>query len=266
VKRGILIRYPNPGWAKSVHGSLLPGGHVCVFGGFRTALEAEDVGFEVRDCIIVLGLKRETVWLCRKALEEGTVAAQVLKTGTGALWIDGCRVAGTVQVPGSMRSYRRFDDRGDKPELVAPPPPNPCGRWPSNLVLVHGPECRQEGTKRVKGHPGYPNGPGGKSHHYSSSKRSEEVRPNAWEGHPDEDVPAWQCQPGCPVKLLDAQSGDSKSQVWSPRTSQEPGEGWGMTATGSEYNDSGGASRFFPQFGDVSELDLWLMKLMLGPG
>jgi hypothetical protein len=266
VRRGTLIRYPKLGWGKAAHDFLFPGGHACVYGDFHVPLEAEDVGFEVRDCIIVLGPERRTVWLLRKPLEEGTVAAQVLKTGTGALWIDGCRVSGTVQVPGSMRSYRRFDDKGDKPELVEPPPPNPGGRWPSNLVFVHGPECRQDGTKRVKGHPGYPNGPGGKSFQYSSDKRGQEVRPNAWEGHPDEDVPAWVCQPGCPVRLLDVQSGDSRSQVWSPRASEEPGKGWGMTATGSEYNDSGGASRFFPQFGAEAELDDWLMKLMLGPG
>jgi DNA modification methylase len=31
---------------------------------------------------------------------------------------------------------------------------------------------------------GYPNGPGGKSHHYSSDKRSVEVRPDAWDAAP----------------------------------------------------------------------------------
>ncbi len=45
--------------------------------------------------------------------------------------------------------------------------------------------------------------------------------------------------------MLDAQSGESVSRVGAPRRSAKPGDGYGMTHTGSEYNDSGGASRFF---------------------
>lgn len=44
---------------------------------------------------------------------------------------------------------------------------------------------------------------------------------------------------------LDAQSGHSTSRKGKPRASAAPGEGWGMTATGAEYDDAGGASRFF---------------------
>ena len=44
--------------------------------------------------------------------------------------------------------------------------------------------------------------------------------------------------------LLDAQSGQSQSRVGAPRGA-DAGQGWGMTATGAEYNDFGGASRFF---------------------
>lgn len=45
---------------------------------------------------------------------------------------------------------------------------------------------------------------------------------------------------------LDQQSGVSKSQVGKPRGASS-GDGWGMTATGAEYDDRGGASRFFTQ-------------------
>lgn len=45
--------------------------------------------------------------------------------------------------------------------------------------------------------------------------------------------------------LMDDQSGSSTSRKGKPRTSAAPGDGWGMTATGAEYNDTGGASRFF---------------------
>ncbi len=46
---------------------------------------------------------------------------------------------------------------------------------------------------------------------------------------------------------LDRQSGASASSIGTPRAGRA-GQGWGMTSTGSEYEDSGGASRFFPIF------------------
>jgi site-specific DNA-methyltransferase (adenine-specific) len=45
--------------------------------------------------------------------------------------------------------------------------------------------------------------------------------------------------------LLDEQSPPSQSRKGKPRKSKAPGDGWGMTATGAEYDDAGGASRFF---------------------
>ncbi len=45
--------------------------------------------------------------------------------------------------------------------------------------------------------------------------------------------------------LLDEQSGTGKSRKGKPRSSKDSGEGWGMVATGAEYDDKGGASRFF---------------------
>jgi site-specific DNA-methyltransferase (adenine-specific) len=47
------------------------------------------------------------------------------------------------------------------------------------------------------------------------------------------------------ASLLDKQSGTSQSRAGKPRSSKKPGEGWGMTHTGQEYSDRGGASRFF---------------------
>ncbi len=44
--------------------------------------------------------------------------------------------------------------------------------------------------------------------------------------------------------LLDEQSGESRSRAGHPR-SGPAGDGWGMTSTGAEYADAGGASRFF---------------------
>jgi site-specific DNA-methyltransferase (adenine-specific) len=47
------------------------------------------------------------------------------------------------------------------------------------------------------------------------------------------------------AEMLDGQSGTSVSRQGKSRASGRPGRGYGMTHTGSEYNDSGGASRFF---------------------
>lgn len=50
------------------------------------------------------------------------------------------------------------------------------------------------------------------------------------------------------AKELDRQSGVTVSRKGRPRASTKPGDGWGMTHTGAEYDDAGGASRFYPVF------------------
>ena len=51
------------------------------------------------------------------------------------------------------------------------------------------------------------------------------------------------------AKELDRQSGVTVSRKGKPRASTKPGDGWGMTHTGAEYDDMGGASRFYPVSG-----------------
>jgi site-specific DNA-methyltransferase (adenine-specific) len=144
---------------------LKPGGHLLAFGGCRTyhrlASAVEDAGFEIRDQLMWLfgqgfpksknldgdwagwgtALKpaHEPIVVARKPL-QGTVAANVLEYGVGALNIDGCRVE------------RARDDRfeygadGDenpttgasgiygKYAAVTPYEPHPRGRWPANVI------------------------------------------------------------------------------------------------------------------------------------
>ena len=81
---------------------------------------------------------------------------------------------------------------------------------------------------------------------------------------------------------LDQVSGMSESRIGKPRGAAS-GDGWGMTATGAEYADSGGASRFFyttkapsaerPKANGIAHptvkpLDLmrWLVRLVTPPG
>jgi site-specific DNA-methyltransferase (adenine-specific) len=86
---------------------------------------------------------------------------------------------------------------------------------------------------------------------------------------------------------LDKQSGTTKSNIGRPREAASAGDGWGMTKTGAEYSDTGGASRFYPVFKyhpkaltderpnhnntshpTVKPVDLirWLIRLVTPPG
>jgi site-specific DNA-methyltransferase (adenine-specific) len=149
---------------------LKPGGHVAAFGGTRTyhrlACAIEDAGFEIRDQLAwaygsgfpkslslrdigrpELGTALKPAWepicLARKPL-IGTVAANVMEHGTGALNIDGCRVpvdpeADASQLRTMSRGVRERDtsgqtwglskSSGDTPQVV-----RPDGRFPANLI------------------------------------------------------------------------------------------------------------------------------------
>jgi site-specific DNA-methyltransferase (adenine-specific) len=101
------------------------------------------------------------------------------------------------------------------------------GRWPSNFVLVHGTGCCRNET-------------------------------------------AWECESRCPVNLLDRQSGELTSGMMAAGQQRNESKGKGgyhdnfpdeASSTGT-YGDSGGASRFFPQFKDEGELLAWVERLV----
>ena len=78
----------------------------------------------------------EDWWLMRKPL-DGTVAANVLRHGTGALNIDGCRV-GTEQTTTTVKDLsqahgNRFGEAGIAYPKIGSKL-NPPGRWPANVL------------------------------------------------------------------------------------------------------------------------------------
>lgn len=75
----------------------------------------------------------EPITVARKPL-VGTVAANVLEHGTGALNIDGCRVAGEPWKAHSATGLGsvKFFSEGDTP--VIDKVPHYAGRWPANLI------------------------------------------------------------------------------------------------------------------------------------
>jgi site-specific DNA-methyltransferase (adenine-specific) len=145
-------------WAECLR-VLKPGGHLLAFAGTRTqhrmAVRIEDAGFEIRDMIAwiygsgfpkshnlkdeldgwgtALKPALEPITVARKPL-VGTVAGNVLEHGTGALNIDGCRIAtgeklgrfNNARVEGTSYVVQRkaglVDNSGD------------LGRWPANLI------------------------------------------------------------------------------------------------------------------------------------
>jgi DNA modification methylase len=77
----------------------------------------------------------EPIVLARKPLSESSIAANVLKHGTGAINVDGCRIGTSRDVPASLSKCKTpngvYGDYGggDSKELN----PN-IGRWPANLI------------------------------------------------------------------------------------------------------------------------------------
>jgi DNA modification methylase len=147
-----------------------PGAHLLAFGGTRTfhrlACAIEDAGWEIRDCLMWVygsgfpksldvskaigdggtawhgwGTALKPAWepiiLARKPL-AGTVAANVLRYGTGGLNIDGCRIeAGENDYDhpgiqeagcGKVICYGEFDNKYKQSA------PNAIGRFPANLI------------------------------------------------------------------------------------------------------------------------------------
>jgi site-specific DNA-methyltransferase (adenine-specific) len=80
--------------------------------------------------------------LVRKPLSEATVAGNVLEYGTGALNVDGCRVAGTPpSVP--QPDFAKVNGRSTHLDAHARngQRSRASGRWPANLVLSHSDRC-----------------------------------------------------------------------------------------------------------------------------
>ena len=86
----------------------------------------------------------EPIVVARKPL-TGTVAANVLEHGTGALNIDGCRI-GTEVLPAQSRGVSRIGTFENADGNVTP---ERSGRWPANVVLD---EDQADALDRQSGH------------------------------------------------------------------------------------------------------------------
>lgn len=271
-------------WGKEALRVLKPGGHILAFGGTRTfhrlTSGLEDAGFEIRDVLSWLyaqgfpkslniakeiakrspesadraadwegwGTALKPSWepivLARKPVSEKTVAKNVLEHGTGAINIDATRVSFVSEADereskvknqhadfgstvGTNEVYGDFS-------MVPPKNYNPPGRWPANVMLGHSEDCEQVSSGSLE------------------SVAPQEVSGGIWSestGKPagpvyKETAPLWECVEDCPVRILDEQSGITKSGAAGSKGTSGFAEGYDGDYT-IPYGDRGGASRFF---------------------
>lgn len=260
-------------WAEVLR-VMKPGAYLVAFGGTRTyhrmACAIEDAGFIIKDSLhwiygsgfpkslnlgdgygTALKPAHEPIILAQKPL-QGTYAANVARHGVGALNIDGCRVGLNGERPPTGSGDRRggaiyAQDEWTRTQMAnGGNETSALGRWPTNLLLTHDPNCVPLGTRRVRSNGHYPStrGEGGYSGGFSGQA-------GLSEHHTDgETVDAWHCAPGCPVAVLDAQSGALTTNPGTARREYEAGM-YGpnrLAGTVLSHGDSGGASRFYPTF------------------
>jgi hypothetical protein len=208
------------------------------------------------------------IHLARKPLSESSVAANVLKHGTGAISIDPCRIGTGADKgiwPVTGRVGRTAFNSAEDGSLNNPVETDiTLGRWPANLLLQHRPGCRRVGTKRVKGSPRtyVRSVASGNANAYSKGVGEPAGAVSKNYATPDgtETTPSWECESGCPIAALDADTtwqhirGNRK-----PTTSGGPffDGGWEPVVKGHhlrpELEAEGGASRFFKQVGGTGE-------------
>jgi len=218
----------------------------------------------------------EPILVFRKPF-EGTVAKNVLQHGCGGLNIDGCRVGymndsdQQSAFPGGETTSRKVTGGGlgcgwkehDRGNFTATPP---TGRWPTNSTLTHHPDCKQVGTKKVKGSHDTTGIWGKDNFGFGFGYDKDEKVQGFTSKDGTETVEAWECVPGCPVKALDEQSGTVDSRPGSLCTTKSTSKGYQPNAFGQEsrpegsihprYHDSGTASRFFPSFQGQEPVDV----------
>ena len=210
----------------------------------------------------------EPIVLARKPLEKGlSVAENILKWGVGGINIDASRIGFKNDADFKESTQKnQHADFGTKPmtnnnvygdySMVEPKNYEPTGRFPANIILTHHSECECKGTKKVKAIKGG-NSRAIQKNTYNDFGKNYDNTPNGigcgfGDENGEETIENWDCHEDCPIRILDEQSGVSKSGKNAVRTSDgfnenAYGKGIGVKAgqNNGEYGDKGGASRFF---------------------
>lgn len=184
----------------------------------------------------------EPILLARKYI-DGTFAANALEWGCGGLAIDENRLGGVERFNTPAGNNGRTPASNAPINVSGYEGQTVVGRWPTNLVLTHDSECRSVGRRKsnekavhtvstgepisknvAMGGPNYGRSVVGSSH------------------RPDEEV--FECVEGCPVRMMDEQSGNRKgmSGGGKHRDSYEGGMFGGIDSRNTARSDEGGAA------------------------
>jgi len=260
-------------WATQCLRVLKPGGFMLCFGGARTwhrlACGIEDAGFEIRDSLADLtGIDGPGLaWVYGEGFPKNQDAARAVDMHVCTL-------------PG-RHCMRRLPQEPRPDDHVCPESPegDPWRGWGTAwkpawepIVCARKPLAGTLAVNLLDHGTGALNTDAGRVAHTSDADRAESEGKNrhadfgsgprqhqgVYAGMPAADRAQYDGSAGrWPPNLIlgesaaaevDRQSGVTVSRAGSPRSSATPGDGWGMTHTGAEYADAGGASRFFPCF------------------
>jgi DNA modification methylase len=201
------------------------------------------------------GLKpaNEPICMARKPIEEKTITDNVLKYGTGGINIDGCRVGFTSENDKNNTlnaKYTTDKDNKQSEDWGTKQIGNVSkeeGRFPANFII----ECtcdevisgENNGLKKET-FENYGNGEYGKKDGRKTQPTAKKI-----EGTWYKDTGDIHTNPDCPCRLLDEQSGEGKSvkrkKVSNTISKPNIDFGGGIKNIDNEYEDTGGASRFF---------------------
>lgn len=196
----------------------------------------------------------EPICVARKPIEERlTIADNVMKHGTGAINIDGCRISHNEEQKITNRKDKgatwNIENCGFDNTKNSIASASALGRFPANVIFSHSPDCVCVGTKKVKG-----TCTGNAEKGENSNGAIESIRRGEFTDRTDENgletVENWSCVDGCPIKELDKQSGITKSGKVKEDKSSYSGESntkflRGVSNSNNQHGDIGGASRFF---------------------
>ena len=184
----------------------------------------------------------EPIVLARKPLEKGlSVAENILKWGVGGINIDASRI-GSIGARFNGRSvdsdiYGKYGTEKEK-EVYN------YGRFPANIILTHHEDCECKGTKKVKAIKG---GCKFESAFFKSGESNFTKDGGIGDADGNETIEDWDCHEDCPIRILDEQSGVSKSPIKVTSGGKTFHGGIYDERAKDKFNfgDKGGASRFF---------------------
>lgn len=197
---------------------------------------------------------REPIVVARKPLGARTLIANVLLHGTGGLNIDGCRIATSPgdETSNHARGGESAESKGAYGDSAAQETHQTegqkLGRWPANVLLSHSPGCRKVGSWELRtgvaAFAGTDQGRADTTGFQVPAGRARYGQDGA------ETLDAYACEPDCPVRILDEQSGPAGQLAPMKATGRDrPSRGalGDMAAPhDAPLRDApGGASRFF---------------------